>query len=195
MIEGSLARRGMKWRDLVVAVAILILMALIAARLEERAGSEVLGGTARAADGDTLTMNGLRIRLSGMDAPELTQPCRKDGVEWQCGAAARSRLAELLKRGAIAFNLIGTDRYDRTLARCRAGNDDLGARMVRDGLAVSYGDYEDAEALARAERKGLWGSTFERPQEWRRQHGRPQEEPHEPVAGLLAMVLRAIGLQ
>ncbi|PTM95199.1 thermonuclease family protein [Mycoplana dimorpha] len=195
MIEDSLARSGMKRRDLVVAVAILMLMALIAARLEQHAGSEVLGGTARAADGDTLTMNGLRIRLSGMDAPELTQPCRRDGAEWQCGAAARARLAELLRQGAIACTLIGTDRYNRTLARCRVGGEDLGARMVREGLAVSYGDYEDAEALARAERKGLWGSSFERPQEWRQQHGRPQEEPHEVVGGILAMVLRAIGLQ
>lgn len=186
--------KGMKWRDLVVAAAILALMVLVAARLDDPAGTDLFSGTARAADGDTLTMSGRRIRLSGMDAPELAQPCRRDDTEWYCGAAARSHLAELIRRGAITCNFKGTDRYNRTLARCRAGEDDLGERMVRDGLAVSYGDYEGAEALARAERKGLWSGTFERPQEWRRQHGRPQEEPHEADGGYLTMVLRLIGL-
>lgn len=184
----------MKWRDVVVAVAILALMALIAARLDGPSSNDLFSGTARAADGDTLTMGGRRIRLTGMDAPELAQPCNRGDMQWYCGAAARTHLAELLRSGAITCNLIGTDRYDRTLARCRVGDDDLGERMVRDGLAVSYGDYEDVEALAQAEHKGLWSGTFDRPQDWRRQHGRPQEEPHEAATGYLSMALRLIGL-
>ncbi len=184
-----------KWRDAVLTVAILALMALIAARVNDQPVAELLGGAARAADGDTLTLGGRRIRLSGMDAPELTQSCRRGEEDWLCGASARSHLAEMLRRGDIACSLIGTDKYSRTLARCRLGEEDVGERMVRDGLAVSYGDYEQAEALARAEGKGLWSSTFEMPQDWRRQHGRPQEEPHEPVAGYLTAALRFLGLR
>lgn len=187
-----MARKGLNWRDLTVATAILILMTLIAARLDDRPAAELFSGSARAADGDTITMDGRRIRLSGMDAPELAQACRRDEADWYCGAAARSHLAEMLRRGTLSCSLIGTDKYQRTLARCRSGEDDLGERMVRDGLAVSYGDYQDAEALARAERKGLWGSAFDRPQDWRRQHGRPQEEPHEPVGGFFSAVLQVL---
>ncbi|WP_374837409.1 thermonuclease family protein [Mycoplana ramosa] len=194
MLRAVLVRKRMKWRDVVVAVALLALMALIAVKLEAPSGGDLFSSTARAADGDTLTMGGRRIRLSGMDAPELTQPCKRDGAEWYCGAAARAHLAELLRRGTITCRLIGTDRYDRTLARCRVGDDDLGERMVRDGLAVSYGDYENVEALARAERKGLWSGTFDRPQDWRLRHGRPPEEPHDTAAGYLSMVLRLFGL-
>lgn len=192
MVNDSFVYRR-RWADLAVTGAILALMALIALRLDDRPATELFAGTARAADGDTLTVDGLRIRLTGMDAPELTQICRRDETEWNCGASARSHLAEMLRRGDISCSLIGTDKYNRTLARCRIGEEDVGQRMVRDGLAVSYGDYEEAESLARQEGKGLWSSTFERPQDWRRQHGRPQEEPHVPVDGYLNAFLRFIG--
>ncbi|MCD2184562.1 thermonuclease family protein [Rhizobium sp. TRM96647] len=190
--SGFVYRR--KWADLAVTAAILSLMALIALRLDDRPATELFAGAARAADGDTLTLDGRRIRLSGMDAPELTQVCRREEAEWYCGASARSHLAEMLRRGDIACSLIGTDKYNRTLARCRIGEEDVGERMVRDGLAVSYGDYEEAESLARQERKGLWSSVFDRPQDWRRQHGRPQEEPHVPVETYLGAFLRFLGL-
>lgn len=188
---GFIYRR--KWADLVVTAAILALMALIALRLNDGPATELFAGTARAADGDTLTVDGRRIRLSGMDAPELTQVCRRGETDWYCGASARSHLAEMLRHGGIACSLIGTDKYDRTLARCRIGEEDVGERMVRDGLAVSYGDYEAAESLARHERKGLWSSVFDRPQDWRRRHGRPQEEPHVPVETYLGAFLRFFG--
>lgn len=194
MLGYGLVRRR-RWADIFVTVAILSLMALIAARLNGGPVPELFSGTARAADGDSLTMNGRRIRLSGMDAPELTQSCRRAEADWLCGASARSHLAEMVRGGGIACSLIGTDKYGRTLARCRIGEVDIGERMVRDGLAVSYGEYEDAEAQARAERKGLWAGTFDMPQDWRLRHGRPQEQPHVPVAGYFSDFLRLIGLQ
>ncbi|MBN9055727.1 MAG: hypothetical protein BGO06_03080 [Shinella sp. 65-6] len=187
----GLSRRA---RDVGVAVAILALTALIVARLDGE-GGETLTGTARAADGDTLTLDGHRIRLLGFDAPELTQMCRRDGEEWRCGAAARSRMAELLRAGAITCRTRGTDKYGRWLARCDgADGADLGERMVREGLAVAYGGYEDEEQFAKAERKGLWGAQFEMPQEWRRMNGRPQEEIHDAEPGLLGGILETLGL-
>lgn len=185
----GLSRRA---RDIGVAVAILALTALIVARLDEGRGETIIG-SARAADGDTLTLDGRRIRLLGMDSPEMMQVCRQDGVEWRCGVAARSRLAELLRAGPITCKAKGRDKYDRLLARCEAGGTDLGARMVREGLAVAYGGYEDEEQLAKAERKGLWSSTFDMPQQWRRMNGRPQEETHEGEGGLIGGLLKAMG--
>lgn len=179
-------------RDVGVAVAILALTALIVARVNGETGQTVTG-TARAADGDTLTLDGHRIRLVGMDTPEMMQICKRDGEDWRCGVAARSRLAELLRAGPITCRTQGTDKYDRWLARCETSAGDLGERMVREGLAVAYGGYEDEEQFARAERKGLWGSEFDMPQAWRQMNGRPQEDAHEAEPGVLGGILGALG--
>ena len=187
----GLSRRG---RDVGVAVAFLALTALVVMRVGGESGGTITG-TARAADGDTLTLEGHRIRLLGFDAPELMQMCRRDGAEWRCGVAARSRMAEMLRAGPITCRTQATDKYERWLARCTgADGTDLGERMVREGLAVAYGGYEGEERLAKAERKGLWGSQFDVPQEWRRMNGRPQEGRHMAEPGLFGDILEALGL-
>ena len=180
-------------RDVGTAVAILALTALIVVRVSGETG-ETITGTARAADGDTLTLDGHRIRLAGMDTPEMMQVCKRDGEDWRCGVAARSRLAEFLRAGPVTCRTQGTDKYNRWLARCQTSAGDLGARMVREGLAVAYGAYEDEEQFARAERKGLWGTEFDMPQQWRRMNGRPQEEAHEAERGMFGDILGALRL-
>lgn len=180
-------------RDVGTAVAILALTALIVVRVSGETG-ETITGTARAADGDTLTLDGHRVRLAGMDTPEMMQVCKRDGADWRCGVAARSRLAEFLRAGPVTCRTQGTDKYNRWLARCQNSAGDLGASMVREGLAVAYGAYEDEEQFARAERKGLWGTEFDMPQQWRRMNGRPQEEAHEAERGVLGDILGALRL-
>ena len=180
-------------RDVGTAVAILALTALIVARVGGESG-QTFSGAARAADGDTLTLDGHRIRLAGIDTPEMMQVCKRDGADWRCGVAARSRLAEFLRAGPVTCRTQGTDKYNRWLARCETAAGDLGERMVREGLAVAYGGYEDEEQFAKAERKGLWGAEFDMPQQWRRMNGRPQEEAHEAEPGVLSSILGALGL-
>ena len=186
----GLTRRA---RDVGVAIAILALTALVVARVSDE-GGETITGTARAADGDTLTLDGHRIRLVGIDTPEMMQVCKRDGEDWRCGVAARSRLGELLRDGPITCRVQGTDKYDRWLARCGTPDGDLGERMVREGLAVAYGGYEDEEQFAKAERKGLWGAEFDLPQQWRKMNGRPQEGTHEAEPGVLGSILGALGI-
>ncbi|WLR94542.1 thermonuclease family protein [Shinella zoogloeoides] len=180
-------------RDVGMAVAILALTALVVARVGGES-TETVTGTARAADGDTLTLEGHRIRLVGIDTPEMMQVCKRDGLEWRCGVGARSRLAELLRAGPVTCRTQGKDKYDRWLARCETAAGDLGERMVREGLAVAYGGYEDEEQFAKAERKGLWGAEFDMPQQWRRINGRPQEVAHEAEPGIVGGILETLGL-
>ena len=180
-------------RDIGVAAAILALTALVVLRVGGENG-EAITGTARAADGDTLTLDGHRIRILGMDTPEMMQICKRNGEDWRCGVAARSQLAELLRAGPVTCRMQGADKYGRLLARCETAAGDLGQRMVREGLAVAYGGYTDEEQFAKAERKGLWGAEFDLPQQWRRMHGRPQEDTHRGEPGMLDGILSRLGL-
>ena len=127
-------------------------------------------GRASAVDGDTLRLNDNRIRLKGIDAPELGQSCTGgDGRSYSCGQTARRALVDLMAGQTVRCRAAGRDRYQRILARCTVSGADLGTRRVEQGWAVSYGrDYEREEARARSGQAGLWAGAFERPQEWRR---------------------------
>lgn len=130
-------------------------------------------GYVHVVDGDTLRYDGGRIRLAGIDAPELSQTCRDaQRREWSCGRAARARLIALVSHGQVACIPQGRDRYGRTLATCSAGQvADLSEALVRDGYAVDYRRYTDqylnAERKARDAGRGIWRGTFERPEVWR----------------------------
>ena len=61
----------------------------------------------RAIDGDTIRVGGERVRLRGIDTPELSE------LE---GPAAKRRLEELLRSGPIRIAPRGRDVYNRLLA-------------------------------------------------------------------------------
>lgn len=170
---GSLRRYG----DWACALAILVLLALAAARLEQVATRQV-AGTVALADGDSLTLGGERIRLRGIDAPEYSQQCARDGRTYACGRRARQELAELIKGRAVTCQGWERDRYGRLIARCTADGRDLGRAMVESGWAISYGEYRAAEAQARSAGQGLWAGTFEAPQDWRAGRRDAAEAPH-----------------
>jgi endonuclease YncB( thermonuclease family) len=154
--------------------------AYIAAQLppSERPVTGELRGSASASDGDSLRLDGRRIRIEGIDAPEIGQMCRRGETAWDCGAQARQRLIALTAGTTTVCRLHGHDRYGRELGVCAAGGTDLGREMVLSGHAVSYGLYRDEEETARTGRRGLWGGDFVRPQEWRRSNGGAEEIPH-----------------
>lgn len=67
------------------------------ARSEIQAETITVAGLARVIDGDAIEIGGQRIRLEGIDAPEIDQDCGTGGGEtWDCGAAARDMLASLM---------------------------------------------------------------------------------------------------
>lgn len=188
--------RGMRRRrlaDLVLAIVALGVVAVVAARMPSLRPYETLHGPARVADGDSLVLGGLRIRLEGIDAPELDQTCTRDGGDYACGRQAREALARLVAGRAVSCESSGRDRYDRALARCTAGATELNRAMVEAGWAVAYGDYRREEAEARGAGRGLWAGAFERPQDWRRLHGGPAEAPHDGLSVLWAWLRGLFG--
>lgn len=104
-------------------------------------------------DGDTLKQGGVTNRLWGIDAPELAQIC-SDG--WPAGRMAATRLQALTAGRSIVCQEKDHDRYGRTVAICRASGEDLGAALVREGMAWAFvrysGDYVGQEAKAKADR-------------------------------------------
>ncbi|RVI61297.1 thermonuclease family protein, partial [Sinorhizobium meliloti] len=111
----------------------------------ERPVTGELSGPASASDGDSLRLDGRRIRIEGIDAPEIGQMCRRGETAWDCGAQARRRLVALVAGTTTVCRLHGRDRYGRELGVCAAGGADLGREMVLSGHAVSYGLYRDEE--------------------------------------------------
>jgi endonuclease YncB( thermonuclease family) len=116
-------------------------------------------------------MFGEELRLKGIDAPELGQLCHREGRPWRCGLAAKAALEREI-RGVVSCVGRGRDRYGRALVTCRAGGADIAAALARGGMALAYGGYEREEAEARDARRGVWASSFERPEDWRRAHPR-----------------------
>ncbi|MBN9441158.1 thermonuclease family protein [Bosea sp. (in: a-proteobacteria)] len=167
-------RRVGRFTDLVVALGILGFLALAGAILQYRLGpARELIGPARAIDGDSIRLLGEELRLEGLDAPEYRQACTDAaGRSVACGREARRALQALLARGLTTCEIGKADRYGRGLARCRQGDEDINATMVRTGQAVSYGAYRREEAEARAAGRGLWALRFEQPEAWRRGHPR-----------------------
>lgn len=179
--------------DLCLAVLLFGGAAYLAARLEDFAAIE-LSGTVRVVDGDSLAMGNRRLRLKGIDAPELKQRCVRDGNDYGCGLDAAAFLKELIGTDPVECKGEGVDRYGRDLVRCRAGGVDLNAAMVRSGHAVAFGDYGWAEAEARSASAGLWAGEFELPGDWRAVHGGSQEDIHAGLSTLTAFLRRLFGV-
>jgi endonuclease YncB( thermonuclease family) len=159
-------------------VALVLLLAgaaWLAARLDPLP-PRFTSHNARASDGDSFWLGSDRVRLLGIDAPELDQICwQADGAEWACGRAARNEMVELLARGTVTCQPEGNDKYGRTLAHCTTGGRDIGAAMVLAGLALAKDEYGAQESEARSTQRGLWQGRFTEPKAWRDQG--PQNDP------------------
>lgn len=116
-------------------------------------------------DGDTLRCGADRVRLFGVDAPEV----RKDQTPAEPFAYEARDLLVRLTRGRVGCRVVDEDRYGRHVARCWSNTSpDINAALIRSGLTTEYrryskGAYASAEAEARRARRGVWGTGKARP--------------------------------
>jgi endonuclease YncB( thermonuclease family) len=169
--------RGRPWqprrlRRALGALALLLLGAGLVGVAWVPGGGREVRGHAAVIDGDTLHVAGQRIRLDGLDAPEARQVCERGGADWACGAEATRALRAFLEWRSVRCAGSEVDRYGRLIARCWAGEEEIGAWLVRQGHAVAYRRfswrYVPQELLARWEGRGIWAGHFDEPEAWRR---------------------------
>ncbi|SFI60538.1 thermonuclease family protein [Caulobacter sp. UNC279MFTsu5.1] len=115
-------------------------------------------------DGDTLRCGSERVRLFGVDAPEVRRgqtPAEPFAYE------ARDELIRLT-RSRVACRFVERDRYGRFVGKCwSTASPDVNAALIRSGLATEYrryskGAYAKAEADAKAAGRGQWAQGVAR---------------------------------
>jgi len=170
-------RLGAAW----AAAFALTLGALLLATPGRGAPPRILRATVeRVADGDTLTAltdnaTRLRIRLAGIDAPELS---RGAAPGQPYGAEAHRLLERLVGNRSVRVESFGPDAYRRLLAVLWAGEMNINLVMVRTGLAEIYRgarcqayclELEEAGRAARQDRLGMWAQDrYESPAAYRK---------------------------
>jgi len=145
---------------------------------------KTISGTAIVTDGDSIRIDNRKIRLVGIDAPELKQTCQYGVTEYPCGKMSKEWLSLLVENVQITCSYSEKDRYKRILGVCYIGNIDsvsfkkkvksleLNSMMVKSGHAVAYRKYSDVyiedEEFAKINKKGIWIGKFEMPWDWRK---------------------------
>jgi endonuclease YncB( thermonuclease family) len=141
------------------------------------ASADTIAGRASIVDGETLEIHGERIRILDVDAPESRQTCtRPDGSEWKCGQQAAIALADWIGTRTVICETDRKDRYERWLAHCMSGGEDMARWLASRGWAVPYRECKcevirDASEGAQSLQRGIWSGTFMMPWEWRKANG------------------------
>lgn len=94
-------------------------------------------GRAYVIDGDTIAINRIKIRLAGIDAPELDRP-------W--GQKSKWQMVKICKGHEIHVKLTGETSYDRLVGTCYLPDGtDIGAEIIKAGLALDGGYYSEGK--------------------------------------------------
>ena len=125
-------------------------------------------------DGDTIHLNGQKIRFSGIDTPELKQTCSIDEKINFCGIEAKKLLIKKIGNNEVKCIPEGKDQYKRILAECFVNNESLSSFLVKQGYAFAYRKYSKKfikdEEYAKINKLGMWSMKFEYPWDYRKKN-------------------------
>jgi len=101
------------------------------------------GGTNCVVDGDTFYIDGDKVRIADIDAPETHPP--RCAYEAQLGNEATDKLHALLNSGAVTMTSIDRNRdvYGRLLRNVQVNGADVGEAMVSAGVAREWVGHRD----------------------------------------------------
>ena len=125
-------------------------------------------------DGDTIKINGEKIRFSGIDTPEMKQTCIENGIVNPCGVTAKKILIDKISNNEVICISEGKDQYKRILAECFVNDESLSSYLVRSGYAFAYRRYSKKfiadEEYAKSNKIGMWSMNFDYPWDWRKKN-------------------------
>ena len=132
-------------------------------------------------DGDSIEIKKEKIRLFGIDAPEMKQICHdKNNKPYACGHLSKTYLEKYIKNRSgkkIYCYYSERDKYNRIIGECFIGTIskiNINKMMVGNGRAVAYLKYSekylDAQNIAKNKKYGIWKGTFDLPEEWRKKN-------------------------
>ena len=131
-----------------------------------------LANNLKVIDGDTIVLNGEKIRFSGIDTPELKQTCLQGNEEVGCGMLAKMLLVKKIGNNTPVCIGKEKDFYKRTLAECFVKGESLSKFLVRSGYAFAYRKYStkfiEDENYAKTKKLGMWSMTFQYPWDFRK---------------------------
>ena len=123
-------------------------------------------------DGDTIKLGDVKIRFSGIDAPEINQSCFASEGKVACGKISRDILITKVTNNKISCTDEGKDFYGRVLGECFVNGESLSRYLVREGFAFAYRKYSDKfildEEYAKSNRLGMWSMKFQYPWDYRK---------------------------
>ena len=134
--------------------------------------AKVINGKPKIIDGDTIHIKNYKIRLHGIDAPEIKQTCKIDSEEWNCGKQSTKELKKLINHQNVECIINDVDIYNRYIAICTIDDININQWMVKNGWAVAYRyystDYIVEEEYAQDNQLGIWKSEFLNPYQFRK---------------------------
>jgi endonuclease YncB( thermonuclease family) len=125
-------------------------------------------------DGNMLAINGKRLRVRGIDAPEPDQLCRNQaGEPYRCGQKAADDIGAFIASGPVDCVEAARDQHKQRMAVCKVAGTDIAEWLVQNGLAMDgSGDgnsaYAAAQSDARHAQRGIWSGSFVEPWRYRR---------------------------
>ena len=142
----------------------------------------IISGEAVITDGDTLKISSNKIRLSGIDAPEIKQTCKKIFIDFGffslnknyfCGELSKKELLKFTNNHIIFCKVEDKkDFFGRYLGTCFKDKININSWLVKNGYAVAYRKYSknyiEIEKIAKKNKKGIWQGDFLMPWEWRK---------------------------
>jgi micrococcal nuclease len=171
---------GDRSKQPIKAVLLAALLCLSTTAQQQTITGKVVG----VSDGDTITVLDAgkrqhKVRLDGIDAPESNQ---------DFGSRAKQSLSDLVFGKMVTVTSSKTDRYSRTLGKVTLDGKDINLEQINRGMAWFYRyyakelsgndavTYEQAEAQARSEKRGLWTDPAPTPP-WDFRRGKTAKAP------------------
>jgi micrococcal nuclease len=158
---------------------LLVVLGVLLSPAQSTQSDTLTGKVIGISDGDSIKIlvnkKQVTVRLEGIDAPEEKQ---------SFGNKSKQALSDMIFGREVTITDTSSDRYGRTLGTVMLGSTNINAKMIEDGWAWHYKEYNKDKRLAalekeaKAAKRGLWADTNPLPPwEFRTRQKKENSEP------------------